>query len=156
MKKTVLVLATAIGLVTAAQAAEPTTTMPQTTTTPQTTTMPKATTEPAMPSTTHAAVVITRRMPGETMSSALVGAEVHSLSGEKVGDVDDLILSSKGTVDGVVVGVGGFLGMGEKNVAIAYSSLTVTTDLEGKVMVRLDVTKDALKAAPAYVPAAKS
>ena len=52
-----------------------------------------------------------------------------------------------GKVNALIIGVGGFLGMGEKDVAVPFSAVKHTTR-DGKVYLTLDTTKDALKAAP--------
>ena len=49
-----------------------------------------------------------------------------------------------------VVGVGGFLGMGEKNVAVPYHSIKMNRDKDGKLTAMIDSTKEALKSAPTY------
>jgi hypothetical protein len=50
----------------------------------------------------------------------------------------------------VIVGVGGFLGLGEHNVAIAWDSLEIRVDENGDVVFHVDMTDAALRAAPAY------
>lgn len=60
---------------------------------------------------------------GEWRASKLVGVNVYNNSNEKIGDINDLILDSSGRVANVVIGVGGFLGMGEHNVAVAFDQL---------------------------------
>jgi hypothetical protein len=59
----------------------------------------------------------------------------------------DVLLSSDGKVNALIVGVGGFLGMGEKDVAVPFSAIKHETR-DGKVYLTLDTTKDALKVAP--------
>ncbi len=51
-------------------------------------------------------------------ASNLIGATINTNANEEVGEVRDLIIGENGQVLGVVVGVGGFLGMGERDVAI--------------------------------------
>jgi len=57
------------------------------------------------------------------MASKLIGTTVVSTNNESIGDVNDVILGRDGQVMAVVVGVGGFLGIGEKNVAVSFQSL---------------------------------
>lgn len=59
----------------------------------------------------------------QMLGSGLMGADVWGAEGESIGGVDDLLLDSNGQVMAVVVGVGGFLGIGEKDVAIANDQL---------------------------------
>ena len=55
----------------------------------------------------------------------------------------------------MVVGVGGFLGIGEKSVAVNYNALNITTDENGKKKLVLDATSDELAAAPEFVTTAQ-
>ena len=50
------------------------------------------------------------------------------MANETVGDINDLVLDKDGKVVAVIVGVGGFLGIGEREVALDYSSLNVKYD----------------------------
>jgi sporulation protein YlmC with PRC-barrel domain len=60
---------------------------------------------------------------GEWRASKLVGVNVYNQANEKIGDINDVILDKSGKVANVVLGVGGFLGMGEHYVAVAYDKL---------------------------------
>ena len=92
------------------------------------------------------------KMTGAKILSAndFIGKTVYSRSDEKVGKVDDLILSENG-VQALVLGVGGFLGMGAKDVAVMLSSIQITKDGSSTKLV-VAATKDQLKAAPTYDP----
>lgn len=81
--------------------------------------------------------------------SELTGATVYSPSDETIGDVNDVIISRDGTVDGIVVGVGGFLGIGEKQVAIEMSKIEMA-ETESGIKLVLPATKDELAAAPEF------
>ncbi len=96
------------------------------------------------------------KMTGAKILSAndFIGQTVYSHADEKVGKVDDLILSENG-VQAVVLGVGGFLGMGTKDVAVMLSSIEITKDGNAIKLV-VDATKDQLKAAPTYDPKVRS
>jgi sporulation protein YlmC with PRC-barrel domain len=60
---------------------------------------------------------------GEWRASKLVGINVYNEANEKIGDINDVILDKSGKAENVVLGVGGFLGMGEHYVAVAYDKL---------------------------------
>jgi sporulation protein YlmC with PRC-barrel domain len=60
---------------------------------------------------------------GEWRGSKLVGVNVYNDANEKIGDINDVILDKVGKVENVILGVGGFLGMGEHYVAVAYDKL---------------------------------
>jgi sporulation protein YlmC with PRC-barrel domain len=60
---------------------------------------------------------------GQWRSSKLIGVDVYNEANEKVGDIEELILDKSGKIENVVLGVGGFLGMGEHYVAVAFDKL---------------------------------
>lgn len=96
----------------------------------------------------------TETMPAESWLSAdLVGKSVYAgidQDSERLGDVNNLIIGADGSVSGVVIGVGGFLGVGEKNVAVNFSELTFATTGEGDERLVLSETKEELEAAPEF------
>ena len=67
----------------------------------------------------------------------------------KLGDVDDVLVDKEGKVTALIIGVGGFLGAGEKNVAVPFTAVK-TTKKNDKWWLTLDETKDSLKSAPGY------
>ncbi|MFW5681187.1 MAG: PRC-barrel domain-containing protein [Pseudomonadota bacterium] len=69
-----------------------------------------------------------------------------------VAEIDDVILSRDGEVKGVVLGVGGFLEMGEKNVLVQFDDLHFVPeeDDDGQYLVVLRTTRDDIEAAPAF------
>jgi sporulation protein YlmC with PRC-barrel domain len=60
---------------------------------------------------------------GEWRASKLVGVNVYNEDNEKIGDINEVILDKSGKVANVILGVGGFLGMGEHYVAVAFDQL---------------------------------
>jgi len=86
----------------------------------------------------------------EIRASKLIGTTVQNSANESIGKINEVILSKDGKVAAVVVGVGGFLGMGEHEVAMNFDSLRLSQDENGKTLVLFNATKDALKAAPAW------
>ncbi len=72
------------------------------------------------------------------------------MAGETVGDINDLVFTHQGRIVTVVLGVGGFLGMGEKNVGVTYESLSFKVGAKGERVIVVDVSKDALVKAVAY------
>jgi len=76
----------------------------------------------------------------------LLFAKVHNADGRIIGDIEDLILNGDNQVVGVVMGTGGFLGFGEKRVAVRLSALQIKND-DGKITVTLpQATKEVLDA----------
>jgi hypothetical protein len=62
---------------------------------------------------------------GEWRASKLVGVNVYNEANEKISDINEVILDKSGKVAHVVLGVGGFLGMGEHYVAVAFDKAKV-------------------------------
>jgi sporulation protein YlmC with PRC-barrel domain len=87
----------------------------------------------------------------EMLASEISGLEVRNAAGEDLGDINDLVMDKAGKPQVAIIGVGGFLGLGEKDVGVPFETLTFAPSSDGKTVARLDVTKDALKAAPNYV-----
>jgi sporulation protein YlmC with PRC-barrel domain/vacuolar-type H+-ATPase subunit H len=80
----------------------------------------------------------------------LLGAKVHNADGAIVGDVEDLILNANNQIEGVIIGVGGFAGFGEKRVGVALPALQIKNE-SGVVIVSLpQATKATLDALPAF------
>ena len=76
----------------------------------------------------------------------LLGAKVHNAEGQIIGDIEDLILNADNQVQGVVMGVGGFAGFGEKRVGISLAALQIKNE-NGIVTVSLpQATKEVLDA----------
>jgi sporulation protein YlmC with PRC-barrel domain len=76
----------------------------------------------------------------------LLGKGVYNDIGEKVGDINDLIVTPDKALSYAIVGVGGFLGVGEHEIAVPVGQLK---QLEGKIVLP-GATKDALKEAPKF------
>jgi len=87
----------------------------------------------------------------DMLASRVIGAYVMNDAGETVGSVNDVLIDKQGHVTGIVVGVGGFLGIGQTDVAIAYDPSQIGVDENGKRIIKLNVTKEALKNAPHFV-----
>jgi len=86
----------------------------------------------------------------ELTSENLTGAPVYDVNDEKVGDVNKLILSEDGKIKTSIIDVGGFLGIGEKPVAVDFASLQIVNDNNGDLRVFVDVTEESLKNMPRY------
>jgi len=86
----------------------------------------------------------------EMRASKLIGAAVVNDANESIGKISEVILGKDGKVAAVVIGVGGFLGIGEHEVAVKFESLRMSLDSNNKTIVSLNATKDSLKAAPEW------
>jgi len=81
----------------------------------------------------------------------LIGQTVYAPDKAKIGSISDLILSKDGkSVEGFVIGVGGFLGIGEKSVALKLEKLKMTTAADGTLELSMDMTKDELRNTPSF------
>lgn len=83
-------------------------------------------------------------------ASKLIGADIKTTGDEEVGSVSELIIDQNGQVVAVIVGVGGFLGMGEKDVAIGWDDVTMSATPD-KQDLRIDATREELQSAPEFV-----
>jgi sporulation protein YlmC with PRC-barrel domain len=99
---------------------------------------------------------VTVQPAGQWLASQFIGQTVTNQAGEKIGDINDLLFDKSGKIANVVIGVGGFLGMGEKNVGVPYSSLSFTADATGHRVVSVALSKERLQAAPDFKPTEKT
>jgi sporulation protein YlmC with PRC-barrel domain len=83
-------------------------------------------------------------------ASKLIGTRVNNEAGERIGEINDVVLTKDGKVAAAVIGVGGFLGIGELEVAVTFDSLRLTQDANKNTVVVMNATKDSLKAAPQW------
>jgi sporulation protein YlmC with PRC-barrel domain len=74
---------------------------------------------------------------------------VYDPNNNKVGEIMDVLVSPDGRVDALIVGVGGFLGAGEKDVAVNFNAVNKTTK-DNKIYLTMNTTKDELKSAPGF------
>jgi sporulation protein YlmC with PRC-barrel domain len=74
---------------------------------------------------------------------------VYDAHDNKIGDVNDVLLDKNGQVSAVILGVGGFLGIGEKDVAVPFNAIQVT-EKNGDRYLIMDASKQALQSATGY------
>ncbi|MFZ0425068.1 MAG: PRC-barrel domain-containing protein [Xanthobacteraceae bacterium] len=74
---------------------------------------------------------------------------VYDKTNAKIGDINDVLVGPTGEVNAVILGVGGFLGAGEKDVAVNFNAIKKSTK-DDKTYLTMDTTKDALKSAPGF------
>ena len=104
-------------------------------------------------STTSAAAsgeYITQQSETQISANDYIGKAIYNAENNSIGDVNDLILEENGGIVAAVVGVGGFLGIGEKDVAVPMSKLTMSRDENNNVRLTTTETADSLKAAPEF------
>jgi len=100
------------------------------------------------------AQIVTEQKADQRLASEFMGTDVIGDDNVKIGDVNDLLFDRAGNVVAYVVGVGGFLGIGAKDVALTPSSfevLVVGRWLEGRKL-KLSMSKDELMNAAEFKP----
>lgn len=86
----------------------------------------------------------------EDLASNWIGKSIYNTADENLGDVNDILLDKNGTVRAVIVGVGGFLGIGQKPVAVNFDAIEPRSDENGTVTLYLNATREQLDAAPEF------
>jgi sporulation protein YlmC with PRC-barrel domain len=74
---------------------------------------------------------------------------VYDPNQQKIGEIMDVLLNPSGQIDAAIVGVGGFLGAGEKDWAVSFNAIKAEKKND-KAYLTLNTTKDALKSAPGF------
>jgi len=75
---------------------------------------------------------------------------VYDPNDKKIGEVMDVLVDKSGKVTSLIIGVGGFLGAGEKDVAVSFDAVKVTNKNDNKWYLVMNTTKDDLKNAPGF------
>jgi sporulation protein YlmC with PRC-barrel domain len=88
----------------------------------------------------------------EWRSSKLVGTSVYGPDNKSIGSIDDLIVDQQGAIKAAVIGVGGFLGVGQKDVAVPFDALRIHRKANSSSIDKITVsyTKDQLSNAPKF------
>jgi len=104
----------------------------------------------ALISAAHAATTVMSAAPSDSVTiTDYYKQEVYDPQQSKIGSVDDVLVDKSGKLTGLVIGVGGFLGAGEKDVIVPFNSVK-STKKNDKFYLTLDETKDSLKSAPGF------
>lgn len=93
---------------------------------------------------------LTGQTPEQTSAKDFIGQSVLNSAGDSIGKVDDLVIGGDGGLVAAVIGVGGFLGVGQKDVAIPMSNIVVSRLTDGSLRLSTLETAESLKAAPVY------
>jgi hypothetical protein len=97
--------------------------------------------------------VVAAQKPDQWMASKFRGTDVIGPDKEKIGSVNDILFERNGSVVAYVIGVGGFLGIGAKDVALAPASFEVIRGDNGAAdQLKVSLTKDQLKQMAAFEP----
>ena len=87
---------------------------------------------------------------GDIRGDDLKGTTVYGANDARVGEIGDVVLSADNKTDAVIIDVGGFLGIGEKEVAVGMDNLKIMTDKDGNKYLYTTFTKEQLEAQAAY------
>jgi len=94
---------------------------------------------------------LTEQAPDQISANTYIGQSVYNAKNESIGSVNDLIMKKDGGIVAAIVGVGGFLGIGEKDVAVPMEKITVAQNTQdGSVKLTTSETAESLKAAPEF------
>ncbi|NKX65840.1 PRC-barrel domain containing protein [Labrenzia sp. 5N] len=94
----------------------------------------------------------TEAVVAELTADDLEGATIYDANDEDIGEIDSLIVSQDGTIEKVILDVGGFLGIGEREVAVTFDELQIIRNEDGSdLRVYVGATKEELEAQPDYV-----
>ena len=128
----------------------------QSTTKPAPTAAPNATMnstgQSSATTTTGSVNFVQSQQSSDWRGSKLIGASVYGPDNASIGEISDLIVGTDGKISAVVVGVGGFLGVGQKNVALPFENISVTRKPDSASIdkIKVSYTKDQLKNAPKF------
>lgn len=110
--------------------------------------------EQAVPDTTTTAAIDKSTLQpfdtGTVKAEELLGTAVYGANDENIGEIGDIVLTADGKVDAYIIDVGGFLGIGEKQVAVGSDKLAFMTDADGNKYLYTKFTKEQLDAAATY------
>jgi hypothetical protein len=88
---------------------------------------------------------------GSRQAEGILGRQVRSRTNENIGRIVDVIVDHTGRTRAAVIDFGGFLGIGNRKIAVDWDALNFAPDLEGgREVVTLELTRDQIKAAPLY------
>jgi sporulation protein YlmC with PRC-barrel domain len=98
----------------------------------------------------HAATMVLNAAPPESSTvTNYYKQPVYDPKDSKIGNIDDVLVDQSGKVTGLVIGVGGFLGAGEKDVIVPFTSVKAAKKNDSWWLT-IDETKDSLKNAPGF------
>jgi hypothetical protein len=90
------------------------------------------------------------RLASDIQASKLINTTVYSVANENIGDIKDVVIGRDGKVYGVIIGVGGFLGLGEKDVLVPLDRIEVVRDDNNNLRYVITVSRQELEGAPAF------
>ena len=151
-----LALTSALAQTSSPPPASPSTPTPPAASTPAPSSPSASTTTPSTPTASSTAATgkfVTKQSPDQYLASKFKGTDVIGTDDKKIGDVSDVLFDKDKKILAYIVGVGGFLGIGQKDVALDPAAFqTVPGSSATDYKLRLSMTKDELKNAPTFEP----
>ena len=103
--------------------------------------------------TTSGAKFVSTQSPDQFLASKFKGTDVVGSDDKKIGDVSDMLFDKEGKIEAFVISVGGFLGVGSKDVALAPTAFEIVKGKDGSAdKLKLAMSKDELKQAQNFEP----
>jgi len=150
-----LALSSALAQTSTPSATPPATTPPAASSTPSTSPSASSstTTKPTASADAPAGKFVTQQTADQFLASKFKGTDVIGTDDKKIGDVSDVLFDKDKKVLAYIVGVGGFLGIGAKDVALDPAAFQMVPGKDASdYKLRLSMTKDELKSAPTFEP----
>jgi sporulation protein YlmC with PRC-barrel domain len=116
---------------------------------------PKSNSQPQAAAGNSASNFVTNEGQGEWLVGNVWNKSVYNAAGKSIGDLKDVLIDKDGKVVAIVVGVGGFLGLGEKDVAVDYNYLKNNGGISDK-RITIGMTEQQLREAPTFRRSASS
>ena len=124
---------------------------PETTPTEDTAQTPATATEETAQAPAAGGDYLTAQSPEQISANTYIGQAVYNSADESIGKISDLIMEKSGGIDAAVIGVGGFLGIGEKWVAVPFETISITQAPDtSDVKLTTSETAESLQAAPEF------
>ena len=153
MLKKLLITTAASGLMLSAALAQAPAPAPERPATP-----PAASERPATPpaaaesKANGSSAAVTQQKPDQLLASKFKGTDVVGSDNQKIGDISDILFDKQGTkIEAYIISVGGFLGMGAKDIALEPSQVQWTKD-NNEDKLKVSMTKDQLQQAAKFEP----
>ena len=106
--------------------------------------------KPMAPEQNASAQFINEQKTDDILASTIIGQSAVNSQDEGIGEVNDLVTDRSGKILAALIGVGGFLGIGEKDVAVRFEDLKLSRDENNNTKVVISVSKESLASAPDY------
>ena len=98
----------------------------------------------------NSAQFLNKQESDDWLASNLIGKSVVNAQDESIGEINDLVTDQSGKIVAVLIGTGGFLGIGEKDVGVRFQDLKLARDANNDVKVIANLSQETLASAPDY------